>query len=508
VKLEAAIQAWRKVLGAAHVAIDRPTLLAYETATFATRQRVHAVLSPRSVAEVQACVRIANRCKVTLYPISTGRNWGYGCRVPTTTGAVVVGLSRMNAIVEHDDALGYAVVQPGVTFRQLSDYLERKRSTRMPPATGSTPDASVLANALERGIGFGVYGDRIEHLCGLEVVMPTGDVLHTGLRRFRDASARRVQRWGVGPSLDGLFSQSNLGIVTEATVWLPSRPRFLQEAVLRFRDAELGGVLEALRSLQGAGVTRGVVKISNAYALTVGSYPHWARSMDPSVRMRRPLPIRNPRWMARVQLFSGHALEGRARHASVIAALEGKVESLEMTRREPIENVPKGPHVGVPGDQGLWLLYWRAKLPVPETPDPWRDRRGAIFCCPAVPLVPVHVRRATRILSRILLAHAFEPVITLNVMNERLVHVVGGIFYDRRAKGEDARAMAAYRAAFAALLEEGYFPYRLGIQSMEALPASLDDSDAVLARIKTALDPEGILAPKRYESGRKARRKV
>jgi hypothetical protein len=142
-------------------------------------------------------------------------------------------------------------------------------------------------------------------------------------------------------------------------------------------------------------------------------------------------------------------------------------------------------------------VYWRAEPPFTPT-DPRRDGRGAIFCCPAVPLDPGHITRVVRLLERTFLARSFEPYITVNVMNERVVNVVSAIFYDRRASGEDERAMRAYRAAFSACMRRGYYPYRLGNQSMGELPPASDSSDAVLERIARALDPAGILSKNRY----------
>ena len=64
-------------------------------------------------------MRIANRWKVAVYPISSGRNWGYGSRVPAADGCVLLDLGRMNQIVDFNEELGYVTVEPGVTQAQL-----------------------------------------------------------------------------------------------------------------------------------------------------------------------------------------------------------------------------------------------------------------------------------------------------------------------------------------------------------------------------------------------------
>ena len=80
--LAQALEAWRGIVGAEHVLTDPATLSAAETATFATTHRVPAVVRPGSREEVRACVRVANEHRVPVYPVSTGKNWGYGSRVP------------------------------------------------------------------------------------------------------------------------------------------------------------------------------------------------------------------------------------------------------------------------------------------------------------------------------------------------------------------------------------------------------------------------------------------
>ena len=71
-----------------------------------------AAVAPHSVEEVQAVVKIANAFKVPIYPISTGKNLGYGGSAPALTGSVVLDLKRMNRILEVDERNAYAVVEP------------------------------------------------------------------------------------------------------------------------------------------------------------------------------------------------------------------------------------------------------------------------------------------------------------------------------------------------------------------------------------------------------------
>jgi 4-cresol dehydrogenase (hydroxylating) len=72
------------------------------------------------------------------------------------------------------------------------------------------------------------------------------------------------------------------------------------------------------------------------------------------------------------------------------------------------------------------------------------------------------------------------------------------ICYDRQEPGQDHQAMACYRRLQAELTERGYYSYRLGIQSMHEMGGTSGYADLVRA-IKDSVDPNGILAPGRYE---------
>ena len=85
---------------------------------------------------------------------------------------------------------------------------------------------------------------------------------------------------------------------------------------------------------------------------------------------------------------------------------------------------------------------------------------------------------------------------------ERHAIAVITISYDRDVEGEDERALTCYRSVTETLLSHGYPPYRLNIAAMDVVPATPFD-DAIDA-VKAALDPQGILAPGRYEPARPA----
>ncbi|MGZ4354345.1 MAG: FAD-binding oxidoreductase, partial [Gaiellaceae bacterium] len=82
-----------------------------------------AAVAPASAEEVQAILRLANEHRIPLWPISRGKNLGYGYSAPLLPGSVVLDLTRMNRILEVDEKHAYCVVEPGVGFFDLYDHL-------------------------------------------------------------------------------------------------------------------------------------------------------------------------------------------------------------------------------------------------------------------------------------------------------------------------------------------------------------------------------------------------
>src|SRR5688500_17335414 len=94
--LDRACQAWRQVLGEAHVLRAPAVLARYGRTTLADAPRPVAVLRPRAAEQVAPVVQVAADHRVPLYPISRGRNWGFGDACPPTEGQVILDLSALD----------------------------------------------------------------------------------------------------------------------------------------------------------------------------------------------------------------------------------------------------------------------------------------------------------------------------------------------------------------------------------------------------------------------------
>ena len=524
--VSAAIAEWRSAIGAAHVSTAADELRAAGAATFPTRAVVIAVIRPANTQEVQECVRIANRFKVPLYPISTGRNWGYGSRAPVRD-AVILDLGRLNEIIDLNEDLAYVTVEPGVTQRQLYELLRERGSKLWMDATGSSPECSIIGNTLERGFGHTPMGEHASHACGFEVVLASGERIETGFGRFGNPRTASVSRWGVGPSLDGLFAQSNFGIVTRMTIWLmPAPERYC--AFFFQSESDLGTLVDALRPLRLDGTLRSVVHIGNDYKIlsSSGQYP-WNEtggqtplSREVVSRMRAKAGI--GRWNGSGGLYGSRA-RVREAQAALKAALSGKVTRLRFVDErtiswmrlveKPIAALTGSGYLGralrvvppllgllkgQPTNEFLASAYWRKKTPPPANPDPDRDGCGLLWSSPVSSSLGSDAQAVADIAETGLLAHGFEPLISVSMINERSTISTISLTYDREVPGEDERAVACYRDVTGKLLEKGYPPYRANTAAMDAAGLSGPYGDAIRA-LKRALDPNGIIAPGRYE---------
>jgi 4-cresol dehydrogenase (hydroxylating) flavoprotein subunit len=497
------LAAWRAELGVENVISEPGELEAAETATFATTERIVAILRPANVAEVEASVQIANRYATPIYAVSRGRNWGLGSRVPTETGCALLDLGRLDRIVDYNEQLGYITVQPGVTFRQVHDFLRAQKSRFFAAVTGGPPDGSLLGNALERGEGAGPYGDRAAHICGMEVVLPSGETMRTGFCRFENATTARLSQWGVGPYLDGLFVQSSFGIVTELTVWLYPRPKRLVVFSLSIDDTgELAQVIDVIQPLVLEGtIASHSFGLWNAYKLMAirGRYP-WQAMKNQTPLCLRALGGREP-WVGSGALYAAseeQAAAGRKRIEAAFARLP-RALLFQLVDDRAIEY---GSWVGEPKVRNLRSTYWRKKTDPTgfgSPYDPHRHHCGVMWLHPALPFVGEHVVKAVRLMESTTAAHGFEPLIGMSCATGRIINVYLALMYDREVACEDARAMACHDELLARLTEEGYPPYRLGVQSMSANSSSVGCYGALIDRLKSAIDPNGILAPGRYD---------
>ncbi|WUR15991.1 FAD-binding oxidoreductase [[Empedobacter] haloabium] len=528
-----ALAAWRQALGDDRVATDAAVLASYAASTAGWSTMPLAVLRPRSTEEVVAIVRTAATAGVPLYPVSTGRNWGYGDACAPSDGHAIVDLSGMNRILEADAELAYVVIEPGVTQQQLSRYLLEQGLPLWMDCTGAGPDTSLVGNILERGFGHSPYGNRFQNVAGMRVVLANGDVVDTGFGHFPSAVNGRVYPYGVGPHVDGLFTQSNFGIVTSLGLWLMPRTTALNHFLCAVGEHDgIAPVIDALRPLRLDGTLRSILHIGNDLRVLSGAMTYPRELAGPAgplsdtvrARLRQAAGIGawtvsgalygNPDQVAAARRALRRALRPTAARAQFLnerklaaGTLLARLLGNSGPGRRLAAKVALGRSLfemnrGMPNGRFLAGAYWRRRggLPpgFPAGANPALDNCGMLWVSPVLPMRGADLLRVHALAEPVFHKHRFDLFATFSMINERALGGVLTVAYDKEDPDEAARARSCYRQLFDLLVGTGYIPYRVGLQSMAALDNGDDAYWRMVGRIKAALDPGGIIAPGRY----------
>jgi 4-cresol dehydrogenase (hydroxylating) len=529
--LAAAMRAWGARLGAEAVLTANAAQRCYGSCTTGIERSIAAALRPQTLDEVVAAVRIAAEFHTPLYPISTGKNWGYGSAVPPQDGCVVVDLSGLDRIVDMDPVLGLVTVEPGVTQHKLCAYLDGRQLPFLVPVTGAGPDCSLVGNALERGYGITPHADHFGAVTALEAVLPDGQLYRSALTELGGAAVDQAFKWGIGPYLDGLFAQSGWGIVTRMTIALARRPERIQAFLFAVEpDAGLEAAVTAVqRVLREVGGVVGPINLMNARRMLAMTVPYPYDRVDASGVLPAEAVAdlaaghRLAAWTGFGALYGNRAIVNAAATAvrrilkpisrrlrfvtpASVAAAERWLGRLPGLRNGPLVRQARTLNAamqlvsGRPSRVSLPLAYWRAVRPAPASGDlnPARDGCGLIWYSPLVPMTPARVRRYVVMVHEHCAAHQIEPLITLTSLSERCFDSSVPLLFDRADAAATARAQACYAALLEGGKNEGFLPYRIGVQAMGWLARPGLPYWDMIAALKTAIDPRGIFSPGRY----------
>lgn len=181
--------------------------------------RTSLVLRPTTVEEVSAILKLATETGTAIVP--QGGNTGLvGGQMPDASGEqVVLSLSRLNKIRSIDPTGNLAIVEAGVVLQTLQEASERE-GRLFPLSLGSEGSCQIGGNLSSNAGGTAVlaYGNTRELCLGVEVVLPTGEVLN---------DLRYVKKDNTGYDLKDLFvgAEGTLGVITAAVMKLFPLPR-------------------------------------------------------------------------------------------------------------------------------------------------------------------------------------------------------------------------------------------------------------------------------------------
>jgi 4-cresol dehydrogenase (hydroxylating) len=491
---QAALTKLRALLGADKVLTSDEQLAPYCKVMMSAPDEEHrpgAAILATTVEEVQGVMKICNEFKTPVWPISTGRNFGYGTAAPGTRGQIVLDLKHMNKIIEVDKDLCTALVEPGVTYQQLWNYLKENDIPLWLSCPAPSAIAGPVGNTLDRGVGYTPYGEHFMMQCGMEVVLADGQVLRTGMGGVENSNTWQVFKWGYGPSLDGIFTQSNYGVVTKMGMWLMPQPPAYKPFGIRYESVEdIDLIVETLRPLRIAGIIPNAFVIANvmweAAAIIPRSKYYDGDSFTPASALKE------------IQEKEGVGAW------NVYAALYGTQEQIDVNWniiKAAVEKSGKGKLITEEEAGNTEPFKYRAQLMRGDMTLQefglyrWRGGGGSMWFAPVSQAKGSETKAQMELAESILNEYGLDYVGEF-IVGMRDMHHVVDVLFDRSNPEETKRAHECFGKLLSEFGKRGYAVYRVNTGFMdEAAELYGPVKRNVDQRLKRALDPNGIIAP-------------
>ncbi len=264
------IRELKKLLGPDAVLHSKEDLLLYEYDGSVEVARPNCVVFPRSTADVVAIVNLATRYKTPL--VGRGAGTGLSGGALTRKGGILVVFSRMNRILNVDVENQRATVQPGVVNSDLSAEVAHA-GLHFAPDPSSQKASTIGGNVAENSGGPHTlaYGVTVNHVMALEIVLPSGELIHVG------SSAPDSP----GYDLTGLFvgSEGTIGLVTEITVKLTRLPEAVKTLLAIFDSVD--DTTETVAEITARGITPAACEMLDGWTLrAVEAYVHAGFPLD------------------------------------------------------------------------------------------------------------------------------------------------------------------------------------------------------------------------------------
>jgi FAD/FMN-containing dehydrogenase len=486
-----------------------------------------AAVAPENVEQVQKIVRVANQYKIPIYPVSTGKNLGYGGSAPVLSGSVVLDLKRMNRIVEVNESNAYVLLEPGVSYFDLYRYIQEKGLKLWV----DVPDpgwGSPVGNALDRGGGYLMpqFRNHFDSHCGMEIVLANGEIMRTGMGALPGSKTWQEYKSGFGPWIDGMFSQSNFGVVTKMGFWMMPQPdSYFSGIVTLPRRNDLIPMVRILTYLENTRATNGMPDLGSPL-LGIPMLSEFAARFDQgSSPFDRPQDAELTALIAKAGGEMSPELDDYAQkrgigywncklsfygapkaNAANWAFAKEKFSEIPGAKFEDSENyklplTPEQrekvhkPQFGIPS---LAMFSIGARSPI--NPEP---ANGHMWFSPIIPRTGEAIFEANRVFA----AAAKEfglPFLNFNLPSTYWERSFIFIFAFPVTK--DIETNKKNRAAFQKLIkvaaEHGWGEYRTPPAFQDAIMATYSYNNNALLRfhetVKDAIDPNGILSAGRY----------
>ena len=469
-----------------------------------------AALAPQSAEEVQAIMRIANAYRIPVYPVSTGRNLGYGGSAPVLSGSVVLDLKRMNRILEVNEANAYALVEPGVSYFELYKYIQ-ERGLKLWIDCPDPGWGSVIGNALDHGCGYTVnpYRDHFEAHCGMEVVLANGDIVRTGMGALPNAETWQQYRWGFGPWVDGLFGQSNFGVVTKMGIWLYPAPEAYRSGsvqVMKYND--IHQLVEVTARMMYSNVLNCGTGLQSPMQFVINQNPdlqeRYLRANEDDIRVLDEYAAANntPFWSSQFKFYGPASINDVSWEyvKTQFAHIEGvRFQDQENLRfplsEEEIQNTQDENFLGIPS---LSVFSLGARSNFNPT-----GSNGHLGFSPVIPMTGKAVLESQKVMGQVLRDMGAATVFNVfpQSYHQRTFTILLG-FSVTRDVAENRKNREIFRELVRVAAEHGWGEYRTHTAFMDDCAAAYSFNNGALMRLqetlKDAIDPNGIISAGRY----------
>lgn len=493
--LAAAIDAFRAAVGDVWVFNSEDDRAAYLDPFDIEPQEKHAAaaaVAPANVEELRAVLAAANAHKVPVWPVSMGKNFAYGTSAPRLAGSVVLDLKRMNRVIEVNEALGYAIVEPGVSFFDFKAELDR-RGGKLWMSGAAHSWGSVIGNALEHGVGYTPYGTHAEAICGMEVMLADGTLVRTGLGATENSPEWACYKWPFGPSWDGVFTQSNFGVVTKMGIWLMPEPAGMAGVTISVPNRDgLHALVETLRPLRLDDTINAPYTIANGWrqasAGKIRADLYDGPGAVPPERIGEVLTQSGRGWWNVIfNLFDRPAaldLRLAAIREAFAATLPGaRIEVKRWERGQP---------------QQPWMRQEVSLAPLGVV-DYHGGPGGHTDLGPVIAATGDRVTQVYELVEKRFLEAGVDPWVGMFGMGGRAIVMVADLFFNREDEEMTERCRKVFRQCCTELAAIGIGLYRSHLAFMDDAAAMQTFNGHAFGtlnrKLKGLLDPNGILAP-------------
>ena len=412
-----------------------------------------AVAFPGSSEEISEILRLANEYRFPVVPRGAGTGTTGGA-LPVQGGLVVV-TSRLNRILEIDPDNFIAVVQPGVFTGHLKAEVE-KLGLFYPPDPSSANFCSIGGNVAENAGGSAAvkYGVTRDYVLGLRVVLPTGEIIDTGVRTAKGVVGYDLTRLLVG-------SEGTLGIITRIILRLVMLPAARQTLLAGFTD--LGQATKTVGRILQARLTPSALEFLDQSSLDC---------------VREFLPFTIPASTRALLLIEvdGHAHDVQDRTTAIEALCLGQQADFVMPA----------------GSEAETQALWKARKILSQAAFKLGPHKLSEDVVVPISLIPDLVARIETISQKLSL-----PILCFGHAGDGNIHV--NVMYNREEKREKQAAEEAVQAIFTVVRDlDGTLSGEHGIGITKSPYIGMELSEAAIAlslRLKKVFDPNNIMNP-------------